>query len=245
MRPVDVLGIGILPLTVPALLDAVADGIREGGTTVAYTNAHVYNECARHPDLRAFLAGVDICYADGKGVVLAAQLLGHQLPGRMTGADWIEDLAARAAADGWRLAWLGGEPGVTARAASELAGRHPGLQVVLTEHGFHGPTEQAALVARLNAARPDLLLVGMGTPVQERWVRDHRDQLDIPVVWCTGATADFVSGEVSRGPASLHHEHEWLARLLVDPRRLWRRYLVGNPLFVARVLRQRWTGRIS
>ena len=83
----------------------------------------------------------------------------------------------------------------------------------------------------------------MGTPTQEHWVQEHRGALKAPVVWCLGATADFVSGQTSRGPQWLHDNAEWLARLLTEPGRLWRRYLLGNPLYLARVLRQRLTGR--
>jgi exopolysaccharide biosynthesis WecB/TagA/CpsF family protein len=82
----------------------------------------------------------------------------------------------------------------------------------------------------------------MGTPVQERWVERWRGAIDAPVVWVLGATHDFVSGRVARGPAWLHQDHEWLARLLVDPRRLWRRYLIGNVVFAGRVLGQRLRG---
>lgn len=202
---------------------------------------HVLNVAADDDALTAFLAGVDVCYCDGGGVVLGAKILGRELPERMTGADWIWDLAERAAAEGWRLAWVGGEPGVTAAAADKLREHAPALQVVYTHHGFfprEGP-EHDAVIDALNAARPDVVLVGMGTPVQERWVAAVRSRLDAPVVWCLGATADFVSGKVPRGPKWLHSHQEWLARLLVDPRRLWRRYLLGNPRFLLRMVRDR------
>lgn len=207
-------------------------------TTVAYLNVHVVNTAARDEALTAFLRSVDLCYADGAGIVLGARILGHRLPERMTGADWIWDLAS--AAEGrWRIAWIGGEPGVAEQAAEELRRAHPGLKL-FAEHGFHD--DSRALCARVNAFRPDIVLVGMGTPVQERWVQTWRGHLDAPVVWCLGATADFVSGKVDRGPAWLHDNQEWLARLLTEPGRLWKRYLLGNPLFLARVLRQRLRG---
>lgn len=118
-----------------------------------------------------------------------------------------------------------------------LSERWPGARFVAVEHGFHawpGP-ETEALLARVDAAAPDIVLVGMGTPAQERWLAAHRDRIAAPVAWCLGATADFVSGRVSRGPAWLHTRQEWLARLVVEPGRLWRRFLVGNPRFFARV----------
>ncbi len=245
-RPARVRLLG-LPLDVldrVGLIDAVAALSSDpppGGATVAYLNIHVANEAARHPALQRFLQGAELCYCDGEGVRLGARLLGHRLPARMTGADWIHDLAARAAADGWRIAWIGGAPGVTAAAAATLQRQNPGLSVH-TEHGFHdkdGPANDA-LIDRVNAADPRIVLVGMGTPLQEQWVAQNRARLRAPVVWVLGATADFLSGAVPRGPAFLYNRQEWLARLLTDPRRLWRRYLVGNTLFMGRIVLSRY-----
>lgn len=233
----DLLGVPVDVLTRAALLDRVGALVDAGRpATVGYVNVHVLDQCARHPDLAAFLRGLDLCYCDGKGVVLAARVLGGHLPERMTGADWIWDLAARAEGR-WRLAWVGGEPGVTEAAARALRARHPGLSIE-AHHGYHpkeGPGNEA-LIAALNAAGADIVLVGMGTPTQERWVAANRAALLAPVVWCLGATADFVSGRVSRGPRWLYQRQEWLARLLVDPRRLWRRYLLGNARVMGRAL---------
>lgn len=243
----EILGLPVDVLDLEGLLDAVGELIEIGrerpGRTVAYLNVHVANTARRDPELTAFLRGVDLCYCDGVGVVLGAKLLGHHLPERMTGADWIWDLAAAAEDKGWRIFWTGGQPGVTERAAAELRGRHPGLAID-SDHGFHTPETTPGLLARIADFAPDILLVGMGTPVQERWVARHLDQLPVPVVWCLGATADFVAGEVDRGPEWLHTNQEWLARLLTEPGRLWRRYLIGNPLFLARVARSRVRRRL-
>lgn len=240
---IDVLGVGVDRCDLRGLLDAVGRLVdARGKATVAYANVHVLNTSASDPALRAFLNGVDVCYCDGSGVVLGAKVLGEVLPERMTGADWIWDLAQEAEGR-WRLHWLGSEPGVTEAAAAKLKERCPRLEVT-TDHGYHakeGP-ENDATIARINAAKPDIVLVGMGTPVQEAWVAANRAAIDAPVVWVLGATADFVSGKVSRGPAVLYNNQEWLARLITEPRRLWRRYLLGNTVFLGRVLAQRLTG---
>jgi N-acetylglucosaminyldiphosphoundecaprenol N-acetyl-beta-D-mannosaminyltransferase len=172
-------------------------------------------------------------------------LLGHHLPPRLTGADFIWDLAARCAADGLRLYWLGGEPGVARAACARLQHRLPGLAVAGSHHGMFTKTGPAGrrVLGRIEATRPDVLLVGMGSPVQELWVDRHRDRLAAPVVWCIGATADFIVGRQMRGPRwMLDHGLEWLARLASDPRRLFKRYALGNPRFIARVLGQRLRG---
>lgn len=235
---VPVLGVHVDALTRSQMLAEAAHLVDSGGKhTVAYANVHVLNQAANNPALKNFLNAASLCFCDGNGVVLGARLLGGALPERMTGADWIWDFAALAEGR-WRVFWLGGEPGVCAKAADRLREKHARLEIE-TDHGFH--TDMPAVLAKINTFKPDVLLVGMGTPVQEAWVAKWRDQIDAPVVWVLGATHDFVAGKVARGPEWLHRDHEWLARLVADPRRLWKRYLVGNVAFAARILRQRLT----
>ena len=211
---------------------------RKQCATIAYVNIHVLNTAISDPKLTNFLANVDTCYADGKGVVLGAKILGKQLPPRMTGADWIEDVAQLACTKGWRLGWIGSSPGIIDEAVTVLKMRHPKLQVPLTANGYfqkEGP-ESDALIEKINGAQIDLLLVGMGTPIQEHWVADNREKMDVPLVWCLGATADFIAGKNDRGPTWLHQNHEWVARLITEPKRLWKRYLIGNPRFLLRMI---------
>ncbi len=243
----EILGVEVDGLRAAELVPAVSALVERGHATVAYANIHVVNCAQRDAALRSFLASSDLCYCDGNGVRLGAQLLGTDLPERMTGADWIWDLAAAAAERRWRVYWIGGEPGVTERAAAKLTARHPRLEVG-TDHGFHPHTgpEDDACIARINAFAPHVLLVGMGTPVQERWVAARRGRIDAPVVWCLGATADFVAGEKPRpGPEWMVQNHEWMTRLIAEPRRLWRRYLVGNSVFLLRIGRERVRRRLS
>ncbi|GDX80280.1 N-acetylmannosaminyltransferase [Deltaproteobacteria bacterium] len=238
-RRISLLGVPIDDVTRAGMLDRVATLVERGRAgspaTVAYVNVHVLDVAGRDDALVGFLNAADLVYCDGAGVVLGARLSGENLTERMTGADWIWDFAARAEGN-WRVFWLGGEPGVTAEAASRLRAKHPRLTIE-ADHGFH--TDLAPLIARINAFQPDILLVGMGTPTQEAWVARWRGALDAPVVWVLGATHDFVAGRVSRGPEWLHQRQEWLARLWVDPKRLWRRYLLGNGRFFLRVLKAR------
>jgi N-acetylglucosaminyldiphosphoundecaprenol N-acetyl-beta-D-mannosaminyltransferase len=235
-RRVHVQGIAVDALDVPHLLDQVERlVVGNAPATIGYVNAHVLNTARQDAALTRFLTQLDICYADGNSVVMAARWLGTPLPGRMTGADWIWDLCARARDSSWRLAWVGGRPGVADTAAAAIEAHHPGI-FVHTEHGFQ--TDAAAVVRAVNASQPDIVLVGMGTPTQERWISANRPALSAQVVWAVGATADFVSGRTARGPRWLTDRHEWLARLAVEPRRLGRRYLVGNTRFVLRAGRE-------
>ncbi|MCA1687542.1 MAG: WecB/TagA/CpsF family glycosyltransferase, partial [Actinobacteria bacterium] len=117
-------------------------------------------------------------------------------------------------------------------------------KIVGVRHGYFdhgaGSAENEAVVGEINAAAPDILVVGLGMPLQERWLMENWQKLDVSVALTGGAVFDYVSGRLSRGPRPLTGSgFEWLARLLVEPRRLWRRYLLGNPLFLLRVLKQR------
>jgi N-acetylglucosaminyldiphosphoundecaprenol N-acetyl-beta-D-mannosaminyltransferase len=234
-----ILGLPVDVLDRRGMLEQVRKMVAAGAPkTLAYLNVHVVNSARDDAVLKGFLQGVDLCYADGQGIVLGARLQGKHLPERMTGADWIWDLAKLAESQGWTLAWVGGEPGVSQAAAETLREKHPKLKLH-SEHGFYSPEQTPALLARINAAEPDIVLVGMGTPTQEHWTAEHRSALSAPVVWCLGATADFVSGKTDRGPGFLNQNAEWLARLITEPERLWKRYLLGNPLFIARVIKER------
>ena len=232
-------------ITVEGLHAELARLVRRRGGIVLNANAHCLNLCHEDEGLRRFFAAADVVFCDGVGVRLAARMLGDELPERITYADWLPRLAALAEERGFSLFFLGARPGVAREAARRLEASHPGLKIAGVRHGYFdhraGSPENGAVVAEVNAARPDVLLVGLGMPLQERWLMENRRRLDVGVALTGGAVFDYASGRLRRGPCLLTDNGlEWLARLIVEPRRLWRRYLLGNPLFLARVLAQRW-----
>jgi N-acetylglucosaminyldiphosphoundecaprenol N-acetyl-beta-D-mannosaminyltransferase len=216
-------------------MERVAGAARSGPRqTILYVNAHCMNVQDRDPIYRRILAAADVVYCDGMGIVLAARLAGQEIPERMTGADWIQDLCRTAVEHDLSLSFLGGTEEAVHGAAAALRRRYPGLRI-LGERGGYDVGPEA--IAAINEQRPDILLVGMGVPIQEKWVDRHRAELDVPVVWAVGGLFDVVSGGVPRGPRWMtQHGLEWLFRLLVEPRRLGRRYLLGNPRFLWRVV---------
>lgn len=229
------LGVRIDRVRLPDLLDRVVNAARSNRpTTLLYVNVHCMNVAADNARYRDILERADTVYCDGTGVRLGARMLGLDIPERMTGADWIHDLCRQAIAEGLTLYFLGGEPGVAEDAAVTLRARYPGLRVVGAAPGYGvGP----AVVGAINAAGPHILLVGMGTPRQEVWIDENRAELDVPVVWAVGALFEFVAGRIPRGPAWMtEHGLEWLCRMAAEPRKLWKRYLFGNPRFLWRVL---------
>jgi N-acetylglucosaminyldiphosphoundecaprenol N-acetyl-beta-D-mannosaminyltransferase len=243
---VNVLGVGVDPVTVEELhagIKRLADSGERG--TVLNVNANCLNLLYDDAALREFFRNADLVFCDGSGVMLAARLLGRRIPERITYADWAWRLAAFAEAEGLSLFLLGARPGVAEKAAEKLLKRHPDLGISGVEHGYFdhepGSRENEAVLLGVNAARPDILIVGLGMPLQERWLMENRHRIDAGVALTGGAVFDYVSGGLRRGPRLLtDNGFEWLARLLVEPRRLWRRYLIGNPLFLLRVLGQRF-----
>ena len=232
----------------PARLLRTIIGWAEAGrrARVAYVNAHVINQSFDNPDVRQALLASDLVYCDGYGVRLAAKAIGLPVPHRMTGADWIWGVAALCEAAGRSVYLLGSEPGASAEAAEELKRWYPTLEITGSHHGYFelGSPHDQRVVEHINERRPDILLVGMGTPQQELWVQRHFGEVNATVVWTVGALFEYVSGRIPRAPHWMSDNGlEWIFRLAVEPRRMWRRYLLGNPVFLRRVVEER-RGRI-
>ena len=225
------------------LLRRILGFAEEGGKhRVAYVNAHVLNQASRTPELREALQQSDLVYCDGYGVRLAARLIGLPVPHRMTGADWIWGVAALCEGLGRSLYLLGSDAGSSSDAAAALRRWYPSLDVRGTHHGYFelGSPHSERVLEHISEHRPDILLVGMGTPVQELWVHRHADRIDARVIWTVGALFDYLSGRTARAPHWLADNGlEWVFRLAIEPRRMWRRYLLGNPAFLWRVLQER------
>jgi N-acetylglucosaminyldiphosphoundecaprenol N-acetyl-beta-D-mannosaminyltransferase len=208
---------------------------------VMYVNAHVLNQSLERSELRAALEAADLVYCDGYGVRLAAKALDVEVPHRMTGADWIWSLATLCEAAGKSIYLLGSEPGVAHGAAHRLRHYYPELRIAGTHHGFFdiGSPHADRVIEDINERRPDIVLVGMGTPKQEQWVEESAARVESGILWTVGALFDYVSGRVPRAPRWLADNGlEWIFRLAIDPQHMWRRYLLGNPVFVTRVMGQ-------
>lgn len=242
LESATILGVAVNRLSLSDLIEHICCCAATGGRCrVLYANVHVLNNAYGDPELRRILNQANVVYCDGGGVNWAARLLGLQSLRRMTAPDWIGRLCALCAEMGLEIYLLGGRPGVAARAAEILKGRFPGLRVAGSHHGYlSDPQVNEQALNEIKAAAPRILLVGMGTPIQEKWIEMHSNQLQVPVTWAVGALFDFVAGVRNRAPLWMRdHNLEWLYRFRLEPKRLWRRYLVGNPLFLIRVLGQR------
>lgn len=177
----------------------------------------------------------DLVTADGTGLVWASRVLGAPLPERVTGIDLLEALWNRAAAEGYRLFFLGAKPGVAYAAAQQLRTRFPLLNIVGVHHGYFARSQEEAIVNAIRDAAPDLLLVGMGVPRQENWILRMKDQLNVPVIIGVGGSFDVLSGRLRRAPRTWQALGiEWLWRAIQEPQRFWRVRVI--PLFVMKIL---------
>jgi len=235
---VRILGVRVDALTYAGLLDSIGRFIAAGGPHhICTANPEFVMEAQRNPAFRAVLERADLCMADGVGLLWAARRQGHPLPERVTGSDGVPLIAERAATEGWRLYLLGAGPGIAAAAGEILRTRYPGLQIVGVYEGTPADSDAPGIIARITAARPDILFVAYGAPRQDLWIAQHRDALRVPVMMGVGGTFDHITGARKRAPRWVQRLNlEWLFRLLTQPWR-WRRQL-DIPRFVWAVIRQ-------
>jgi N-acetylglucosaminyldiphosphoundecaprenol N-acetyl-beta-D-mannosaminyltransferase len=242
---VNVLGVKVASITIEELHHRLYDYVKQDQRAlILYANAHALNLTSTHHWLRDFFNRAELVFCDGAGVIFAAKLLGRTIPARITYADWMWQLAQFAAEHSLSLFLLGSKPGIAQKAATRLMERFPGLQIVGTHHGYFdksvGSADNEAVIQQINVVKPNILIVGFGMPLQEHWLLENRARIDANVVLTGGAVFDYISGELRRGPKWMtENGMEWLARMLVEPRRLWKRYVIGNPLFLWRVCKQR------
>lgn len=235
---VSVLGVPIARVDLPQLLALVSQAVEERRSpplTLAYANAHTCNLASESPAFRRHLQQMGVVYVDGNGPRLAAWLRGRRLPRRMTGADWIHDLCRLCVRRGYGLFLLGAADGIASLAAERLCAQHPGLKVRGTHGGYIREADLPQVLRSTAEAGADIVLVGMRSPHQERWIIEHASALGAPVVWGSGGMLDYASGSVRRAPQWMRRLGlEWLGRMLINPSQLARRYLLGLPAFLAR-----------
>lgn len=238
----SVLGVLVDAVAPAPTLREVEGCVRRGEPRyICFATVHGVMEALRNPVVRrAYNRGLTV--PDGMPLVWLGRLLGHPEVARVYGPDMTLWLCEEAAKQDWGCYFYGGAAGVAQRLVEAMERRFPGLRTA----GWDSPPfrpltpeEDAEAVDRINAAKPDLVFVGLGCPKQELWMAEHRERLQAPVLLGVGAAFDFHSGGARQAPRWLQRAGiEWLFRLSQEPRRLWYRYLVLNPLFLMHVTLQ-------
>jgi N-acetylglucosaminyldiphosphoundecaprenol N-acetyl-beta-D-mannosaminyltransferase len=234
-----ILGVEVHAATMTQVLDLCSRAIRERTPlSIGVVNAAKLVNMQGERELCEAVQSSDLVLADGMSVVWASRLLGRSLPERVAGIDLFERLLGLAEDAGHSVYMLGAEPDVLEAAVGVVRQRHPRLRIAGSHHGYFSAAEEPALVDRIAASRPDLLFVGMSSPKKEIFLARWGARIAAPVCHGVGGSIDVMAGKVRRAPGVWQKVGmEWLYRVLQEPRRLWRRYLVTNTQFLWMVLR--------
>lgn len=242
-KTVDILGIPVDAITMKEAVDSVGAFVREGGAHAIYTpNAEIMMAAQRDPELKEIMKKADMLAADGAGVVLASKLLGRPVPEKVSGVDLVREVFRAYAADGLSCYLFGAKPGVAQEAADRIKAEYPGLVIAGFHDGYFTDEEEAEIISDINRSSPDILLVALGAPKQEKWIFNRLGRLNAKVCIGVGGTIDILSGRVRLCPDFFRrHGLEWLYRLYKEPRRA--RRMLDIPRFMLRILYARVTGR--
>lgn len=203
---------------------------------VTFVNANNFNLAIERPDYMKALRASDLVLPDGIGVKLALQMCGGSLRRNLNGTDLFPHLAALCVKNDWSIFLLGATNQVLAKAAANIESQHPGIRVAGMRDGYFKPTDEEALCRDINASGAMVLVIGMGTPRQELWAHRNAARLRLPLVLSMGGLIDFLGEKNKRAPMWMRQTGlEWVYRLVQEPGRMWKRYIVGNPVFLWRV----------
>ncbi len=207
---------------------------------VAFVNPDCLNIAYRHNKYQQVLSAAERVLPDGIGINIGCRLLGVSLMANVNGTDMFPRLCEKAAAEGLSLFLLGAKPGVAEAVSHKMRERFPTLDIAGVRDGYFKAEESGRVVEEINASKADILLVAFGAPKQELWLAEHGEKLTPCVRLGVGGLFDFYSGRLPRAPLWMREIGlEWSWRLLQEPGRMWRRYLIGNPLFLYRVWLQK------
>lgn len=243
-RSVRVLGCRIDALDMQSTVARCIELAETGeGTRQVSVNAAKLVSCADDERLAEFIRTSDVVSADGQSVVWAARLLRRPLPERVAGIDLMHRLLAEAETRGLSVYLLGATEPILERAGARLRELHPRLDLAGSHHGYFSREEEPEVASAIRRSSPDLLFVAMGSPFKEEWLERNLARVSVAFAMGVGGALDVLAGERSRAPAWMQRAGlEWLHRMLQEPGRLWRRYLVGNLRFSWLVAREKLVG---
>lgn len=237
----DVLGVQVDNITMAEAVDAIL-GIKGGKRSFSvYTpNAEMVMEAMKDRSFKDILNRASMVIPDGAGVVIGARILGETITEKVAGVDLVENILSSGRA--LSLYIFGGKPGIAEKAASNISEKYKEISICGTDHGYYSTTENDSVVERIIAANPDLILVGLGVPRQEKWIDSNINKFDSAVCIGCGGTIDVFSGEVKRAPGFfIKMNLEWFYRLLKQPSRLTR--MLRIPVFLMLCIKKRISGR--
>ncbi|MBI3895972.1 MAG: WecB/TagA/CpsF family glycosyltransferase [Acidobacteria bacterium] len=235
---IHLLGVRVNMLQIPDVIGRMEEWIRnrDGTHYITLTNVHSVVEAQHNAAFREVLCAADLSVPDGMPLVWLGRSRGHSLRRRVYGPDLLWDFCKETHQEGFGHFFYGGAPGVAEALIESLRSNCPLLKIVGTySPPFRPltPEEDGQIVETINRAAPEILWVGLGCPKQERWMYEHRQRLQVPVMVGVGQAFDIYAGRIRQAPRWMRESgFEWLFRLFHEPRRLWKRYLVYNTEFI-------------
>jgi exopolysaccharide biosynthesis WecB/TagA/CpsF family protein len=239
-RTATIFGVTFTDLSYAESVDKLREMLRSTVPhQVVLANAHTLNLAYTNPAYRTRLQQASLILRDGIGVKLAARAARSPLAHNFVGTDFVPRALRDLASAPLRVYLFGARPGIAEAAGRELEQQCDGLRIVGSHHGHVPKAGWTAVTWDINRLAPDVLLVALGNPLQEEWIAGHLPQLNVRIAIGVGALFDYLAGDVVRAPGWIRGiGGEWAFRLALEPKRLWRRYVVGNPLFVYRLVRE-------
>ena len=250
MKTVRMFGISVADVTLIEASERFSEIARQKETRVIFAaNTEAIVLMRSNPEFRKSYLEADYVLADGMPLVWFSRLICDALPERVTGSDLLPEICRMAEKKSLKVFFLGGTPEVTPKAVENLQRRFPALQVVGIATPWidlsDGESVSSGLVESINQSGADILFVGFGAPKQELWITRNRKRLKTGIVLAVGGTFDFLAGKTVRAPLWMQRSGlEWLWRLLHEPKRLWRRYLIGNVRFLVIAWRE-WRRKLA
>lgn len=233
---IAVLDVMIDVVTMKEAVDAVKQFILQKRSHLVVTpNAEIVMMAQKDKHLTHIINNADLVVPDGAGVVWAARYQGDHLPERVAGYDLVQHLFVEAINERYTIYMFGGAPGIAQKAKRAAEIRYPGLRILGTRNGFFTKNDEPEIIKNIRACQPDILLVALGVPRQEKWLAENMQQLEVPVAIGVGGTFDVMAGIVRRAPLWMQQAKlEWLFRLLSEPKRAIR--MLALPRFVLKVI---------
>ncbi|MBT3783792.1 WecB/TagA/CpsF family glycosyltransferase [bacterium] len=235
---INFLGMRLEEWTVEELHNRISEAVKhQHSIEILNLNAHGVNLCFDDPEFFEILKTTQHIFCDGEGVRFAVNQRGGEIPYRITYADWMPQFLSWAQEEGLRVFFYGARQAVLQKAVERVHQTFPRLNLCGSVHGY---VSEELAVAEIIRAAPHVVFVGLGMPLQEKWIRRNKDRISVNCCLSAGAAFDYLAGTVPRAPGFFRKfGMEWFFRYLIEPRRMFKRYILGNPKFLYRVFRNR------
>lgn len=236
---VDILGVKFNKITMDETVEKVVTFLNSDGQYTIFTpNPEIVMAALEDEELKVALDCADLVIPDGIGIVIGSRILKDRLPERVAGCDLIENIFSKIKNQDKTVYFFGAGPGIPELASKKMIEKHTGLEVVGLHNGYFDLEEEKSIIEDINEKRPDILLVGLGAPKQEKWINKNKNKLNVRIIMGVGGSIDIMSGTVKRAPLIFQKLGlEWFHRLIIQPTRAKR--MIQLPKFLIRVINLR------